>query len=117
MTHCKHGQASYCLDHPCEALQEPCDAHTAARICAGVEGSLNLHFGIPFGVVCCIASLIGVVCISRLVRRSGKVISPCPSHMQAANEQGCAIGRITSLTANRRAEQKLQQAAPGPPGS
>ena len=43
---------------------------------AGVEGSLNLRFGVAFGTACCAASLIGVAVISHVVRKSGKV---CPS--------------------------------------
>ena len=43
---------------------------------AGVDGSLNLRFGVPFGAACCAASLVGVVIISRIVRKSGKVGSP-----------------------------------------
>ena len=61
---------------PCPAVlrRSPC---TLTRGCpAGVEGSLNLRFGVPFGAACCAASLVGVVIISRIVRKSGKVRSP-----------------------------------------
>ena len=40
---------------------------------AAWDGSLNMHFGLAFGATCCGASLLGVLAVSQLVRRSGKV--------------------------------------------
>ena len=39
------------------------------------EGALNLQFALVFGLACCAASLVGVLVVARIVKRSGKVNS------------------------------------------
>ena len=37
------------------------------------DGALNLQFAFIFGAACCAASLVGVLVVARIVKRSGKV--------------------------------------------
>ena len=105
-------------DHGRCAVRCPEDWHARAAW----DGSLNLHYGLPFGATCCAASLVGVLAVSQLVRRSGKV-PPCACTQQPSllPVLACASGAClaalagSSLPVLRPAERCELAALSAPP--